>query len=244
MRLAKNFWVIGIVLAVAVHFPASRGDAQSPAAAKPTDWPVISWTNFSLPSDREMWKPVDDGWSFVDDGPRGFLRLGKKESNYQPKFRSPTHIALLEGLEVKSFELSVRLRSTEPDYGHRDVCLFFGWQSPERYYYAHLAKAMDDRANQIFIVNEADRTKISSQTSAGTPWDNQWHWVRVRREVESGTIEVFFDDMSKPVMTASDATFELGRIGVGSFDDRIDVAEVIVKSGEKIVELLSPTAGK
>jgi hypothetical protein len=66
----------------------------------------------------------------------------------------------------------------------------------------------------------------------------------VRREVESGTIEVFFDDMSKPVMTASDATFEQGRIGVGSFDDRIDVAEVIVKSGEKIVELLSPTAGK
>jgi hypothetical protein len=43
-------------------------------------------------------------------------------------------------------------------------------------------------------------------------------------------MEVFFDDMTRPVMTATDATFGMGKVGVGSFDDRIDVAEVIVKS--------------
>lgn len=232
MRLALNFWFINAFLAWVVQLPLGWSAAQEPRTTPPEDWPVVSWTQFALPGDRAAWKPVDDGWSFVDDGPRGYFRLGKKESKYQPKFRSPTHIALLEGLEIESFELSVRLRSTEPDYGHRDVCLFFGWQSPERFYYAHLAKAMDDRANQIFIVNDADRTKISTSTTSGTPWDDGWHWVRVRREAGTGAIEVFFDDMTRPVMTATDATFGKGKIGVGSFDDRIDVAEVIVKSRE------------
>ena len=34
-----------------------------------------------------------------------------------------------------------------------------------------------------------------------------------------GTIEIYFDDMKKPVMTASDKTFGAGRVGIGSFDD-------------------------
>lgn len=226
----KNSWsrIIGIALWGAAFALQSSSAQENPEADR--ELPVVSWTDFSLPADRSAWSPVDDGWSFFDDGTREIFRLGKKESNYQPKFRSPTHIALLDAPEVASFELNVRLRSTEPDYGHRDACLFFGWQSTERYYYAHLAKAMDDRANQIFIVNEADRAKISLTTTQGIPWDNAWHWVRVRRDSESGLIQVFFDDMTTPVMTANDKTFAKGRVGVGSFDDRIDVAEVILKA--------------
>ena len=34
-----------------------------------------------------------------------------------------------------------------------------------------------------------------------------------------GSIEVFFDDMDEPTMTAVDHNFKSGRIGVGSFDD-------------------------
>lgn len=226
----KSSFVICLGLVLSSLLGAKSAIAQETGGENFRDWPVSSWTDFSLPADRSVWKPVDDGWSFFKSGPREVFQLGKKESNYQPKFRSPTHIALLDRPEVASFELNVRLRSTEPDYGHRDACLFFGWQSPERYYYAHLAKAMDDRANQIFIVNEADRTKISLTTNKGIPWDDAWHWLRVRRDSESGLIEVFYDDMTTPVMTANDKTITRGKIGVGSFDDRIDVAEVILKS--------------
>jgi hypothetical protein len=231
MRLtmkSRAIFLLLFALSAICRTPAAA--AQESAADSFQDWPVISWTDFSLEADRAAWKPVDDGWSYFKAGPRDVFRLGKKESNYQPKFRSPTHIALLENPDVASFELNVRLRSTEPDYGHRDACLFFGWQSPDRYYYAHLAKAMDDRANQIFIVNEADRTKISLTTTQGTPWDDAWHWVRLRRDSETGLIQVFYDDMTTPVMTANDKTFPKGKIGVGSFDDRIDVAEVILKA--------------
>jgi hypothetical protein len=226
----KSRTVFLLLIALCAICRTEATTAQESAVDSFQDWPVVSWTDFSLPADRAAWKPLDDGWSYFQVGPRDVFRLGKKESSYQPKFRRPTHIALLDSPEVASFELNVRLRSTEPDYGHRDACLFFGWQSTDRYYYAHLAKAMDDRANQIFIVNEADRTKISLTTTQGTPWDDAWHWLRLRRESETGLIQVFYDDMTTPVMTANDKTFPKGKIGVGSFDDRIDVAEVILKA--------------
>jgi hypothetical protein len=37
--------------------------------------------------------------------------------------------------------------------------------------------------------------------------------------VESGAIDVYFDDMDKPAMRAVDKTFTSGLVGVGSFDD-------------------------
>ena len=33
-----------------------------------------------------------------------------------------------------------------------------------------------------------------------------------------GTIEVYFDDLKSPAMTATDKTFAWGRLGIGSFD--------------------------
>ena len=88
----------------------------------------------------------------------------------------------------------------------------------------------DKKDGSLFIVNNAPRAKISLTSTKGTPWTDEWHHARVVRDLESGKIEVFFDDMTAPVMTANDKTFPKGKIGVGSFDDRIDVAEVILKA--------------
>ena len=62
-------------------------------------------------------------------------------------------------------------------------------------------------------------TKISTKTTAGTDWDDEWHHARIVREVMSGTIEIYFDDMKTPAMTATDKTFAWGQVGIGSFDD-------------------------
>jgi hypothetical protein len=43
--------------------------------------------------------------------------------------------------------------------------------------------------------------------------------VKIVRRVNDGTIEIYFDDMRKPVMTAVDKTFKHGQVGIGSFDD-------------------------
>ena len=39
------------------------------------------------------------------------------------------------------------------------------------------------------------------------------------RSVHKGSIEVYFDDLTKPIMVAEDESFRVGRIGFGSFDD-------------------------
>ena len=43
--------------------------------------------------------------------------------------------------------------------------------------------------------------------------------MRIVRQVEPGTIEVYFDNMDKPIMTAVDKTFTHGQVGFGTFDD-------------------------
>jgi hypothetical protein len=166
------------------------------------------------------WQPTDPkAWKAEKTETGTIYHQFQKQSDYKPPHRSPLHIALLKDLAVADFVLDVRVRSTHPDYDHRDVCLFFGYRDPAHFYYVHLGKQTDDHANQIFIVNDAPRIKISERTTTGTDWDDQWHQVRIRRDATSGRIEVYFDDMQNPVMTATDTTFGSGQIGIGSFDD-------------------------
>lgn len=168
-------------------------------------------------------------WDTTDDGAWRVREFGKPTrrvfelygaSKYKPPFRSPVNIALLKYKTVGDFVLTAKVRTTKKSYGHRDMCLFFGYQNPANFYYVHLGQKADDHANQIFIVKEAPRTKISEKSSAGTPWkDDTWHQVKIVREVKSGLIEVYFDDMKRPMMVAHDKSFDWGRIGLGSFDD-------------------------
>ena len=59
-------------------------------------------------------------------------------------------------------------------------------------------------------------------------WDDKWHHARVVRNVAQGTIDIYFDDMETPVMTAVDKTFSWGQVGIGSFDDTGNFDEVLV----------------
>jgi len=162
-------------------------------------------------SDPRAWKVTEI------DGNHVYSQF--QQSDVKTPVRSPFNRSMVKDLVVGDCILDVKLQSTIKDYGHRDMCLFFGFQDPAHFYYVHLGKKMDDHANQIFIVNNEPRKKISTETTPGTNWDDEWHHVRVIRRVDDGTIEVYFDDMEKPVMRAKDKTFTWGQVGVGSFDD-------------------------
>ena len=142
-------------------------------------------------------------------------------------------MSLLKDVAVSDMVLTAKVHSTHPDYGHRDAVIVFGYQDPAHFYYVHLGKQADDHANQIFIVNDAARVKISLTSTSGTNWDDNWHTVKIVRKVEDGTIEIYFDDMNKPVMTAKDKTFAWGRIGVGTFDDTSDWDDIVIR-GTKV----------
>ena len=142
------------------------------------------------------------------------------QSKYNPAYRSPFNIALIADKIFTDFVLEAKLMQTGKEYGHRDMCLFFGVQDPSHFYYTHIATAADDHAHNVFIVKDAPRIKIAKETTKGVNWGlGVWHKVRLERKGSDGTIKVYFDDMSKPIMVAEDTNFKSGYVGFGSFDD-------------------------
>ncbi len=205
--------------------PAAFADAPAPKTVR--DLPLLYEDDFDAPA-LDRWAPTDSGaWAFTQDGDRRVYALAKK-STYRPKVRSPYGVSLLKDVIVGDFVLDAWLRSTTPDYGHRDMCVVFGHQDAEHFYYAHFGLKADAHSNTIMIVDGKPRTSIAKTRTDGTPWTEGYHHVRIARDTTSGSIEVYFDDMSKPVMTAEDRTFTWGRVGVGSFDDIGNVDRVVL----------------
>jgi hypothetical protein len=165
------------------------------------------------------WQATDPNAWRIEDGRGGKVLAQFKQSNYKPPVRSPLNINVIRDVVVESFVLELKMLSTTEDYPHRDLCLFFGHQDSSHFYYVHIANRADAHANSIFIVNGEPRVSIAKTRSEGTKWDDNWHTVRLVRDAEKGTVEVFFDDKPEQVMTAVDDTFKYGRVGVGSFDD-------------------------
>lgn len=172
--------------------------------------------DFSDTAQFELFEFTDhEAWRIGEDG--NLELFGS--SDYRNSVRSPFNIALLSNLDVGDFELKVDLKQTGREYGHRDMCLFFNFQNPTNFYYVHMATKADDHAQSIFLVNDEDRRSIATERTDGVKWDEEWHTVKIIRNAEKGEILVFFDDMKKPIMKATDHHFKYGKIGFGSFDD-------------------------
>lgn len=170
-------------------------------------------------SGHEKWETTDDkSWELFDEAGNKSFGLNKRVSDYQPKVRSPHNIALIKDVQLSDFVLIFKVRSTKDTGNHRDCCAFFCHQDAEHFYYVHLGARPDPASGQIMIVNNEPRRPLTDNKKE-VPWDDKWHTVKVVRNSEAGTIQVFFDDMKNPHMTVTDKTFEKGQIGIGSFDD-------------------------
>jgi len=203
------------------------GDAADKAAS--TDLPLLHEDGFERGAG--LWQPKDSEWDVVETGSGNAYRMTGK-SGYKPPVRSPRIVSLLDGLRVTDFELTVRVKSTGRNYGHRDVCLFWGYQDPSHFYYAHLGQKPDPHSCQIFIVNDKPRTRITTNKTEGIPWTEEWHTVKIVRRVSDGTMEVYFDDMTEPIMVAEDKTFTWGEVGLGTFDDSGNWDDFVLKGLE------------
>lgn len=199
------------------------GSATTAKGAEGPEMPVVFEADFEdgkldrwEPTDSRAWR-IEDAGNDDTAGNKVLALFGK--SRYRPKVRSPLNINLVKDVVVGSFVLDLRMRSTTKDYGHRDLCMFFGHRDPSHFYYVHIANKSDAHANSIFAVDGKPRVSIAKTRTGGTRWDDEWHRVRLVRDVDTGAIEVYFDDMGKPIMTAKDDRFKSGRVGLGSFDD-------------------------
>lgn len=78
---------------------------------------------------REDFESGIDGWEVLDsatwklsknDGKTTF-KITKRESDFVPQVRSPGHAALVKDLELESFEITFRVRSTKDTGNHGGV---------------------------------------------------------------------------------------------------------------------------
>ena len=205
---------------------------SSPVAGVPDDYRLLYRQDFQKPGAiREFAFTDATAWRMAQDGTNTSLELFGK-SKYEPKHRSPFNIALLADRTFGDFTLDVKLQSTIKPYPHQDMCLFFGFEATNRYYYTHIAARPDpikaeSHAHDIFIVNDAPRLAIAETISPGVIWgENTWHQLRVERRLADGTIKIYFDDLSKPIMVGHDRTFGAGYVGFGSFDDTGKINEI------------------
>ena len=188
---------------------------------------VVFEEDFEKGTDR--WEILDpESWQLKKSDNGSAIEITSRGSKYKPPVRSPGHLALIKDLKVGSFDITFKVRSTKDTGNHRDCCVFFGYQDDQHFYYVHLGAKPDPHSGQIMIVKEAPRLALTKNEKL-TPWDDQWHTVKVSRDLAKGTIKVYFDDMTKPHMEVVDRTFGAGKVGVGSFDDLNAFDDIVVR---------------
>ncbi len=168
----------------------------------------------------DNWQPRNpQHWRVTEANGQYMYELTQPGEN--SKIRKPTSISILKPYTVGSFELQVEAKCyTNPDNAYRDICLFFGYQDSLHFYYVHFAGISDKVHNAIHIVNNADRAKINNEPAGQSQpmlTDTTWYTLKVKRDINTGTIEAFVN--GQKILTATDSTFTWGKIGLGSFDD-------------------------
>lgn len=196
--------------------------------AKLNGLPLIFQEDFEHGAGR--WAPTDpNAWKIADEnGDHVYSQF--QQSKYEPPFRSPFNIALIKNLKAGTCIVDLRMEQMGAVAGenHRDMVIVFGWQDSAHFYYAHLGKTGDDASHQIHIVNGAPRVSIIKNRTQGVDWGTGWHNVRLIRNIETGAIDVYFDDMAHPALSANDKTFGAGGFGFGTFDDIGNIDDVTI----------------
>ncbi len=148
--------------------------------------------------------------------------------------RRPAAIAILKTPPLVRATVQAQMRSTAPlDVVNRDLEIVFGYESPTRFYYVHLAGITNDVHNGVFLVAGADRRRLDPGTTPPQLKDQNWHGVRLERDGSTGRVQVYVDGSRTPAWDLVDATIRGGRVGLGSFDDTGEFRDVVVKGSRQ-----------
>lgn len=172
--------------------------------------------------------PHTEDWAIQSEGANGFLRMLRRREPGVP--RRPLQFAGLKNANVGSFALGMRVRRAGTS-----MLIVFNYVDTVHFYYAHISADRGTEQsvhNGLFIVNGEPRKRIAGVEAAPALPDRDWHTVRVRRDVRSGSIEVFVDDEKSPRFAVVDRTFTCGQVGMGSFDETGDFDDVRLTSND------------
>lgn len=170
--------------------------------------------------------PAD--WAILEGPQDHYLHMVRNGEPGVP--RRPLQFALLKNHPVGSFEFQTRLRREG-----KSMIVVFNYVDTMHFYYTHLSRDRGEVQpvhNGIFIVNGEPRKRIAGIEANPALPDTDWHQVRVVRDVKAGTIKVFMDKQTDPLFSVVDHTFTCGLVGMGSFDETGDFADVNLHSND------------
>lgn len=201
--------------------------SEQPPEGVPAGYKLVYSQSFAEPAsmgDLVLANPTQ--WKH---DPAGFI--ASTGASYAPPYRSPFSVAIIKSIKVTSFVMDAEMLQTSPSGdGHRDMVFIWNFLNPSQFYYAHISTAHDGVAHNILIVDNADRTAISTTFTTGYDWGRDvWKKLRVVRNVETGDMSVIdLDAPATPILTANDQKFTDGYVGFGSFDNSGQVRNVKV----------------
>jgi hypothetical protein len=206
-------------------FGAAGGWAASLCGgAHPTSLSIQD--NFSAGNLKAWEMPFPEDWQILQQGNLHYLHMLRNREPEVP--RRPVQFARLKGVKVGSFTLDVKVRRT----GH-SMIVVFNYVDSLHFYYVHLSENPGTQIsvhNGIFIVDGGPRRRIAGLEAAPALPDNSWHNVRIVRNVDTGSIQVFLDKETQPRFSVIDHTFTCGQVGLGSFDETGDFAQFRLRS--------------
>jgi hypothetical protein len=184
--------------------------------------------NFSPKELNEWIFPHAEDWvSKTEDG-QTYMHMLRPRDPGVP--RRPLQFARLKGVNAGSFDLSVKVRRQGSS-----MIIVFNYVDTMHFYYTHVSH---DRGtfqpvhNGIFLVDGGPRRRIAGTQAQPALPDTKWHTIRVVRNAKTGLIEVYSDVQKKPLFSVVDHHFTCGQIGLGSFDETGDFADLKIHSSD------------
>ena len=221
---AERSLAASLALAVVAFLPAAArpaGPVRQDVSVRPTFADAAHLAEWDFDGSGE--------WTMA----KGLLILAKAGVPSGP-IRRPAAVAILKTPPMVRVTVETQIRSTAAlDVVNRDLEIVFGYESPSRFYYVHLAGITNDVHNGIFLVAGADRRRIDPGKTPPQLKDQNWHDVRLERDGSTGRVQVYVDRSPTPAWDLVDTTIRAGRVGLGSFDDTGEFRNVAVKGSRQ-----------
>jgi hypothetical protein len=184
--------------------------------------------NFTPKELNEWIFPHAEDWvSKTEDG-QTYMHMLRPRDPGVP--RRPLQFARLKNVNAGSFDLSVKVRRQDSS-----MIIVFNYVDTLHFYYTHVSKdrgTIQPVHNGIFLVDGGPRRRIAGTQAQPALPDTKWHTIRVVRNARTGLIEVFSDVQKKPLFSVVDHHFTCGQIGLGSFDETGDFADLKIHSSD------------
>lgn len=218
---ASAVFVAAVLLIAFYALPSGAATGCGPGTTS-----VSIQDNFNTGSLKQWQMPFSEDWKILQEGNLHYLHMERSRHPGLP--RHPVQFARLKDVKVGSFTLNVKVRS-----GQHSMMVVFNYVDPLHFYYVHLSDVSGTKIsvhNGIFIVDGAPRRRIAGMEASPALPDHAWHDVRIVRNVQTGSIQIFLDNQTTPRFSVIDHTFTCGQVGLGSFDETGDYAQFRLRS--------------